>query len=175
MAVWQGDREIEVFNTATEGVGCQIWTPTCWDNSWGTPGYFPDEEEREFGAWVLDKRPESAPAPGRAVANFPHVLTANLDALIYEVGRIGTDDLEPLADNNWTKDFVAGVIEVKTTITETADEVADRIRQALGYVPAVRLGLSTDCGLINLRRMIAFSKLRALPGGASIVGQDLRG
>jgi hypothetical protein len=34
------------------------------------------------------------------------------------------------------KDFVAGAIDVKSTITETADEVADRIRQCLEYVSA---------------------------------------
>jgi 2-hydroxypropyl-CoM lyase len=32
---------------------------------------------------------------------------------------------------NWDKDFVAGVIDVQSTITETASEVADRILQCL--------------------------------------------
>ena len=40
------------------------------------------------------------------------------------------------------KDFVAGAIHVKSTITQTADEVADRIRQCLEYGPAERLGLT---------------------------------
>jgi 5-methyltetrahydropteroyltriglutamate--homocysteine methyltransferase len=101
------------------------------------------------------------------------VLSANIDALNYEVGRTGPDDLKPLVDNNWSKDFVAGVIDVKNMITETADEVADRIRQVLEYVPAERVGLSTDCGLVNLPRMIAVSKLRALVDGANIVRKEL--
>ncbi len=174
--VWpygMGDMEVEVFNTAVEGVGCQFWVHTCWGNYSGTPGYFPDEAKREFGAWVLDKRPESAPSPDRARAIFPHVKGANLDALNYEVGRTGEDDLAPLRDNNWEKDFVAGIIDVKSTITETADEVADRIRMVLKYVPAEKLGLSTDCGLINLPRMIAQGKLRALADGAAIVRQEI--
>ena len=174
--VWpygMGDWEIEVFNTAVEGVGCQIWTHTCWGNYSGTPGYFPDDEETEFGAWVLDKRPEDAPAPERALAIFPHVKNANMTALNYEVGRTGEDDLKPLVDNNWDKDFVAGIIDVKSTITETADEVADRIRMVLKYVPAERLGLSTDCGLINLPRMVGYGKLRALADGAAIVRKEL--
>ena len=58
-----------------------------------------------------------------------HVLDAHIDALNYEVGRTGPDDLKPLAENNWSKPFVAGVIDVKSTVTESADEVADRIRQ----------------------------------------------
>jgi 5-methyltetrahydropteroyltriglutamate--homocysteine methyltransferase len=66
------------------------------------------------------------------------------------------------------------VIDVKSTVTESADEVADRIRQVLEYVPADRLGLSTDCGLINLPRMIALGKLRALGDGAAIVRAELQ-
>ncbi len=38
-----------------------------------------------------------------------------------------------------------------------------------------RLGLTTDCGLINLPRMIAASKLRALADGAAIVREELAG
>ena len=135
--VWpygMGDWEVEVFNQAVDGVDCQFWVHTCWGNYSGTPGYFPDDGEREFGSWVLDKRPETAPAPDRARAIFPHVKGAHMDALNYEVGRTGEDDLTPLRDNNWDKDFVAGVIDVKSTITETADEVADRIRMVLKYV-----------------------------------------
>ena len=54
------------------------------------------------------------------------------------------------------------VIDVKSTVTETADEVADRIRAVLEYVPAERLGVAPTAGLINLPRMIAAAKLRAL-------------
>ena len=174
--VWpygMGDFEVEMWNRAVEGVDCQIWVHTCWGNYSGTPGYYPDDEEREFGAWVLDKRPETAPAPDRARAIFPHVNNAKMDALNYEVGRTGEDDLTPLTDNNWDRDFVAGVIDVKSTITETADEVADRIRMVLKYVPAERLGLSTDCGLVNLPRMVGQGKLRALADGAAIVRKEL--
>jgi 5-methyltetrahydropteroyltriglutamate--homocysteine methyltransferase len=174
--VWpygMGDWEIETVNKAVEGVGAQFWVHTCWGNYSGTPAYFPDDEELEFGAWVLDRRPISAPAPERARALFPHVLDAQIDALNYEVGRMGPDDLKPLLDHGWSKDFVAGVIDVKSTITESADEVADRIRQVLEFVPAERLGLSTDCGLINLPRMIAANKLRAIADGAAIVRKSL--
>jgi 5-methyltetrahydropteroyltriglutamate--homocysteine methyltransferase len=96
-----------------------------------------------------------------------------MHALNYEVGRTGPDDLKPLLEHQWDRDFVAGVIDVKSTITETADEVADRIRQCLEYVPAERLGLSTDCGMILLSRMIDQNKLKALADGAAIVRQEL--
>lgn len=174
--VWpygMGDWEIEVVNRAVEGVDCQFWVHTCWGNYSGTPGYFPDEGEREFGAWVLDKRPAAAPAPERAQGIFPHVLDADIQALNYEVGRTGPEDLKPLIDHEWSKDFVAGVIDVKSTVTETAEEVADRIREVLEFVAPERLGLTTDCGLINLPRMVAAGKLRALADGAAIVREEL--
>ena len=176
--VWpygMGDWEIEAINAAMEGVNCQFWVHTCWGNYSGTPAYFPDETDTEFGAFVLDKRASDAPAPERAYAIFPHVLDSNITALNYEVGRTGPDDLKPLADNDWQKPFVAGVIDVKSTVTESADEVADRIRQVLEYVPAERLGLTTDCGLINLPRMISAGKLRALADGAAVVRAELQG
>jgi methionine synthase II (cobalamin-independent) len=43
----------------------------------------------------------------------------------------------------------------------------------LEYVAPERLGLSTDCGLINLPRMLAASKLRALADGAALVREEL--
>jgi 5-methyltetrahydropteroyltriglutamate--homocysteine methyltransferase len=61
--------------------------------------------------------------------------------------------------------FWAGVIDVKSTITETSAEVADRIRRLLQYIPADRLGVTTDCGLILLQRYIAVDKLHALVEG----------
>ncbi len=97
-----------------------------------------------------------------------------MDVLNYEGGRTGADDLQPLIENGGDRDFVAGVIDVKSTITETAEEVADRIREYLKVVPAKRLGLSTDCGMINLPRMICQGKLRALTDGAAIVREEVQ-
>lgn len=175
--VWpygMGDWETEVFNLAVDDVpGVKFWVHTCWGNYSGTPGYFADEGDKEYGAWILDRRPKDASAPERAAALFPKIHEAHLDALNYEVGRTGPDDLKPLSDGGWDKPFVAGVIDVKSTVTETSEEVADRIRQVLEYVPAERLGLSTDCGMINLPRMICQQKLRALADGAALVRKEL--
>ena len=66
-----------------------------------------------------------------------------------------------------------GVIDVKSTITETADEVAARIRKLLEYIPAERLGVTTDCGLILLQRYIAIDKLHAMVEGTKIVRKEL--
>jgi Methionine synthase II (cobalamin-independent) len=155
-------------------VNCEFWVHTCWGNYSGTPAYFPTRQDR-----VRRVRAGQAglrrPGAGTGARDLPARADANITALNYEVGRTGPDDLKPLTDNNWTKPFVAGVIDVKSTVTESAAEVADRIRQVLEYVPADRLGLSTDCGLINLPRMIAAGKLRALADGAAQVRAEVQG
>jgi 5-methyltetrahydropteroyltriglutamate--homocysteine methyltransferase len=76
----------------------------------------------------------------------------------------------PLPDN---VSFWAGVIDVKSTITETAEQVANRIRRLLKVIPADRLGVTTDCGLILLQRYIAIDKLRALVQGTELVRAEL--
>ncbi|MBV9816901.1 MAG: cobalamin-independent methionine synthase II family protein [Solirubrobacterales bacterium] len=175
--VWpygMSDWEVEVYNLAVDGVpGVQFWTHTCWGNYSGTPGYFPDDGDKENGAWLLDRRPPDAPAPERAHGIFPKASDAHMHVLNYELGRTGTDDLRPLLDNHWDRPFVAGVIDVKSTITETAAEVAGRVREYLKVVPAERLGLTTDCGMINLPRMICLGKLRALVDGVAIVREEV--
>ena len=70
--------------------------------------------------------------------------------------------------------FWAGVIDVKSTICETGEQVADRIRRLLEYIPADRLGVTTDCGLILLQRYIAKDKLHALVEGTKLVRSKLK-
>jgi len=177
--VWpygMGDWEIDALNKVVDGLSCQTWVHSCWGNYGGTPAYVSyegDSADTDGGIYQLDKRPKGVTeTPNRAQAIFPKVLNANIDVLNYEVGRVGPDDLKPLLEHNWTKPFVAGVIDVKSLITETADEVAERIRGCLEYVPIERLGVTTDCGLPNLPRMIAANKLRALADGAAIVREE---
>ena len=51
--------------------------------------------------------------------------------------------------------------------------MAERIRRLLKYVPADRLGVTTDCGLILLQRYIAVDKIHALVEGTKIVRAEL--
>jgi 5-methyltetrahydropteroyltriglutamate--homocysteine methyltransferase len=169
------DWMVEVFNLAVDGVpGVQFWAHACWGNYGGTPGYFPDDSKLEYDTYVIADRAPDAQTPERARALFPKASDVHVAALNYEVGRTGPSDLKPLVDAGWDKDFVAGVIDVKSTITETASDVAERIRQVLEYVPAERLGLTTDCGLVLLQRQTAQTKLRALADGAAIVRRELQ-
>ena len=71
------------------------------------------------------------------------------------------------------KTIILGVIDLGDQKVETPDEVASRLRAALGYVPAERLIAAPDCGMKYLARDIAFGKLRALVEGASILRREL--
>jgi 5-methyltetrahydropteroyltriglutamate--homocysteine methyltransferase len=66
-----------------------------------------------------------------------------------------------------------GAIDVKTHDIESSAVVADRIRRALKIVPAERLTINPDCGLVHLPREVAFMKLSAMVEGTRLVRQEL--
>jgi 5-methyltetrahydropteroyltriglutamate--homocysteine methyltransferase len=173
------DWAIEAFNRAVEGVqNAKVIVHVCWGNWGGTPAYYPDETAEAGEVYDLTVRRGEAPSATASVV--PKSFEANIDVLNLESCGRRSDDLSgldviknhPLPDN---VQFWAGVIDVKSTITETAEQVADRIRRLLEYVPADRLGVTTDCGLILLQRYIAVDKLHALVAGAEIVRKELAG
>lgn len=173
------DWAIEAFNKAIEGVkNAKIVCHICWGNWGGTPAYSPDDSVKPGEIYDLTKRTGTPKAPQPTASVIPKVYQQNMHVLNLEgIGRLdfsasGLPTLKdyPLPEN---MEFWAGVIDVKSTITETAEDVADKIRQLLTVVPADKLGVTTDCGLILLQRYIAQEKLRALSDGAKIVRAEL--
>jgi methionine synthase II (cobalamin-independent) len=171
------DWAIEAFDRAVEGVkNAKIVCHVCWGNWGGTPAYLPDQTAQPGEIFDLTRR--KGPTPGDSTFVIPTAYQAKMDVLNLEIGgrRRDLSGLgEILQQHPLPKhiQFWAGVIDVKSTITETAEEVADRIRQVLQYVPADQLGLTTDCGLILLQRYIAVDKLHALVAGAQVVRNEL--
>jgi len=171
------DWAIEAFDRAVEGVkNAKIVCHVCWGNWGGTPAYLPDQTAQPGEIFDLTRR--KGPTPGDSTFVIPTAYQAKMDVLNLEIGgrRRDLSGLgEILQQHPLPKhiQFWAGVIDVKSTITETAEEVADRIRQVLQYVPADQLGLTTDCGLILLQRYIAVDKLHALAAGAQVVRSEL--
>lgn len=172
------DWAIEAFNRAVEGVKhAKIICHVCWGNWGGTPTYL-DNQAQAGEIHDLSKRSTTPEAPSPTSSVVPKAYQANMGVLNLEgIGRLnlaesGLHTLKefPLPDN---MEFWAGVIDVKSTITETAEQVADKIRQLLTIIPAEKLGVTTDCGLILLQRYIAQEKLHALVEGAKIVRAEL--
>jgi len=71
------------------------------------------------------------------------------------------------------KVVVLGVIDLGDEQVETPEQVADRLRAALAYIPAERLVPAPDCGMKYLSRARAFAKLKALADGAALVRAEL--
>jgi 5-methyltetrahydropteroyltriglutamate--homocysteine methyltransferase len=68
-----------------------------------------------------------------------------------------------------------GVIDHHTLQVESAEEVADLLRQALKHVPAERLAVTTDCGMgrEGMSRRHAFYKIVALVKGTNVIKKEL--
>jgi 5-methyltetrahydropteroyltriglutamate--homocysteine methyltransferase len=81
-------------------------------------------------------------------------------------------DLSALADALTSKTMIVGVLDLGAPI-ETANEVAERLRQALEFIPPERLIAAPDCGMKYLPRATAFGKLQALAAGTAIVNAEL--
>jgi len=70
-------------------------------------------------------------------------------------------------------DVAVGVIDVKSYYIETADNVADAVRQCLKYAPAERLVFAPDCGLSQTARWAAKKKLANMVAGVRKIRQEL--
>ena len=106
---------------------------------------------------------------------FPDILEAKADQFVLEFANREMSEIERWKEWVSDRDLVAGVIDVRNHYIETPQDVADRIRTCLRYVPAERLYLSPDCGMRRVIRYRAFQKLRSLVEGARIVRRELTG
>jgi 5-methyltetrahydropteroyltriglutamate--homocysteine methyltransferase len=73
------------------------------------------------------------------------------------------------------KTILLGVLDLGSTAVETPQEVAERIRAGLRFVPAEKLIPAPDCGMKYLPRDRAFGKLKAMAEGAAIVRHEVAG
>ena len=130
------DWAIEAFNVAVQGVkNAKIIVHVCWGNWGGTPAYYPDEPPRRVRS---STSPSASPMLGTLSHPFgrAEILRRSIDVLNLESCGRRDDDLSgleafkefPLPEKLV---FWAGVIDVKSTITETAEQVAARIRKLL--------------------------------------------
>ena len=72
-----------------------------------------------------------------------------------------------------TKTIILGVIDLEDATVETPEIVAQRIRDALKYVPPERLMIAPDCGMKYIPRGRAYNKLCAMVEGTAIVRKEL--
>jgi 5-methyltetrahydropteroyltriglutamate--homocysteine methyltransferase len=141
---------IKAINAMVEGVDANITLHVCYGNRYGKPSF---EGSYKF--------------------LFPAILQAKINTVSMEFARRGEDDLQLFKEFNVPFSVGIGVIDVKTNEVESASFVADRIRRALEVIPAERLVITPDCGLVRLHREVAFGKLCAMVEGTRAVRKEL--
>jgi 5-methyltetrahydropteroyltriglutamate--homocysteine methyltransferase len=104
---------------------------------------------------------------------LPGLDRLNCRMLLLEFANREMADLERLKELSRGYEIAAGVVDVKSFHEETAEEVAERIRRVLAYVPAERLAATADCGFSALPRWLAKSKMKALANGARLARGEL--
>ncbi len=99
------------------------------------------------------------------------MLRFDVDELVLEFANREMSEVDLLrAITDAGRDVAAGVVDVKNSHVETADEVAGRIDAVLSAgVPPERLTLVPDCGLSQTARHLALGKLAALVAGRELV------
>jgi 5-methyltetrahydropteroyltriglutamate--homocysteine methyltransferase len=106
---------------------------------------------------------------------FPALLEARVDQFLFEFANRQMVDIQLWREFQPRQELVVGVIDQKAYLIETPEFVAERVRQALQYVPAEQLWISPDCGLGREPYWLAMAKLRAMVAGVATVRRELGG
>ena len=107
-------------------------------------------------------------------AVLPHYYDLPIDQFVLDFANREMAGIECLKSLPKDKEVQVGVIDVRTNMVESPEQVAARIRKAISIVPPERVYLSTDCGMKALPRIVAKLKLKALAEGARIVRKELQ-
>jgi 5-methyltetrahydropteroyltriglutamate--homocysteine methyltransferase len=147
----------DVIERCCDGVDAKIAWHFCFGNAWGND--------------IL-----SANYPDGYQTVLPHFFgTAGIEQFVLDYANRDMRGIEFLKNLPKDTEVQIGVLDIRTMMIESPQQVADRIRKVLKVVPADRLYLSTDCGMKPLPRMVAKMKLKALAEGAKIVRNEVVG
>jgi len=148
----------ESIEMMCDGVDAKIGWHFCFGNAWGNDilsGSFPEGYQT-----VL-----------------PYFLnTEGVYEFVLDYANRHMAGVEFLKNCPKNKGVQVGVLDIRTSMVETPNMIADRIRTTLkGGLAPEQLTLSTDCGMKPLARMVSKMKLRSLVEGAAIVRKEIGG
>ncbi len=145
-------RFVDIFNRTVKSVigKCRLSTHLCFGNFKGRPvGY-------------------------RSLAPMlPDFLNLSVDEVHIEMSNREFAEIELLATFAEKVDVAVGIIDVKNYYIETEEDVVQRIKKCLKYVPAEKLAVAPDCGLSQTARWASRQKLINMVKGALRVRKDL--
>jgi 5-methyltetrahydropteroyltriglutamate--homocysteine methyltransferase len=143
----------DVYRQCIDGVDAKIALHFCYGNAWGN----------QLSGLITEGYE----------AVLPYLYDLPIDQFVLDFANRDMAGIEALRTLPADKEVGVGVVDVRTSMVETPQKIAERIRKVLSVVPAERVYLTTDCGMKPLPRMIARMKLQALANGAQIVRQEL--
>ena len=141
---------VDLYNASVEGVDAKLALHVCFGNLTSRP-----RGKRSY-RWM-----------------FPELLDARADQLVLEFANREMSESGLWEEFGIEKELGAGVVDVKSFYVETAEDVAERIREILKYVPPEKLYINPDCGFFQLPRWLSYLKLEALVAGTRIVRREL--
>lgn len=145
----------DVIGKCCEGVDAKIGWHFCFGNAWGND--------------IL-----SANFPDGYQTVLPHFFdTPGIDQFVLDYANRDMAGIEFLKNLPAGKEVQIGVLDIRTMMVETPEQVAARIRKVIDVVSPELVTVSTDCGMKALPRLIAKMKLKALVEGARIVREEI--
>lgn len=145
-----GKELAQIFNATVDGVEAKLAMHICFGNHRGRP---------------LVKRSYRK--------LFPGVLDAGAEQFVLEFANREMAEIDLAKEIGSHKELGAGLVDQKSFYVETPEDIAERIRLALRYVPAEKLWINPDCGLNPTPRWIALRKLQSMVEGTKIVRREL--
>ena len=122
---------------------------------------------------MLRQLRREAAGPANYEPVLDEMLALRVDELALEDANRELTELHLLGEIAAQRDVAIGLIDVKNSYIETPDDVAERIRRVLEYVPAERLTVVPDCGFSQTPRGAARAKLHAMVEGTRRVRREL--
>jgi len=145
-------RFVDIFNRTVKPVvgKCNLSTHLCFGNFKGRPvGY-------------------------RSIKPMlPDFLELSVNEIHIEMANREFAEIELLQTFAEKMNVAVGIIDVKNYYIETVDDVAERIRRCLKYIPAEKLSVAPDCGLSQTARWASKQKLTNMVLGAKKVREGL--
>jgi 5-methyltetrahydropteroyltriglutamate--homocysteine methyltransferase len=139
-----------LFNAAVDGIEVRLGAHLCFGNYAGRP-----LGKRVYEP-VLDQ-----------------MMQLRVDQLALEYANRELTELPLLREIAAHREVAVGLVDVKSYYLETPEDVAERIRRVLEYVPADKLTVVPDCGFSQTARWAARAKLRAMVDGTKMVRHDI--
>ena len=143
---------IDLFNHAVEGVDAKIGLHICFGNLGSRP-----RGKRSYAALIDPIMNANA---GQIALEF-----ANRELSELDLCRIVAEKFE----------VAAGLVDVKSFYLESPEDVAERVRRALDFVPPEKLWITPDCGFFQLPRWLSYQKIENMVKGVRIVRRELEG